>query len=146
MKVEKKLSFADYWHDPAFARKRVDVSTARGRCGDNIYEPLDGGSWKQHPSLHSQEPFGNVECESEKKKDLSGKFALIAREFVYHGAGAIPLPAGLASVLTVARGYRNNFDEPTLRAWEEFMATQPRGRQGDPSCLPGGVCSATHAC
>ena len=71
MKVGKKLTFAEYWNDPAYACKRVDKATAQGRCGDNIYEPLAGGGWKQHPSLHSQTPFSDVESEADKKRSMT---------------------------------------------------------------------------
>lgn len=51
---EVKDSFADYWIDRRFARKRPRYDrTIAMKCGDNIYEPKSDGTYRQLRSTHS---------------------------------------------------------------------------------------------
>jgi Nucleotide modification associated domain 2 len=80
MHVAEKITFADYWRDTRFARKKADIrsSNLKHQRGDNIYEPLNEGGYRQHPSMHSK---GFAEDEKAKRKDLSGGFAYLCVPF-----------------------------------------------------------------
>jgi hypothetical protein len=80
MCVSKKLSFAKYWHDARFQKKRPDLESSdpERHCDDNIYEPSDRGEYRQHSGLHRP---GDLE------PDLSGRFALVANEYVRSAIG-----------------------------------------------------------
>ena len=48
MLVSEVIGFADYWADGRFAAKRARWLSRRAvdRCGDNIYEPTNGGVFR----------------------------------------------------------------------------------------------------
>jgi hypothetical protein len=140
MKVTEKLSFADYWGDSRFIKKRADIkSDDPSVCaGDNIYQPISKSEYKQKPSYHSSDD--GCECLSTKEHDLNGKFVLISDQFTYFGGDTTKLPANLAD-LVVTRGHKRfecNQDEldkgrggmagKAIR----YLERLPRGILGEP--------------
>ena len=121
MKVEEKLSFEQYWNDKRFESKKFDSGSLIGKNGDNIYEPLLSGEWKQHPSFHTVPRFSRHENEKNKRRDLSGINVLVSRKFVYFGQAAISLPQDLAGCLPTARGHKCNFPHAAVEKWESFI-------------------------
>lgn len=105
---EIKDSFAAYWRDRRFARKkpRYDRTLAM-KCGDNIYEPKSDGTYRQLRSTHSD---GGRENPVKKARDLGGKRVLISENFTYFGSQAIELPATLEN-LVVGRGHKCRFTQ-----------------------------------
>ncbi len=82
MRVGEVLTFADYWNDPRFAAKRPMRTTAlRDRQGDNIYEPVGPGRFRQLPSRHGP---------NDVERDLNGRNVLVSTELVYFGGPAVP--------------------------------------------------------
>ena len=56
MRVTETPSFAQYWQDPRFQKKKPDLSRSRMReCGDNIYYKAADGIWGQLNSFHSKD-------------------------------------------------------------------------------------------
>lgn len=131
MKVDEKLDFATYWHDHRFQCKRPSNATRAQRRGDNIYEPLGNGQFRQLPSLHSKPPFGDEDPQS-KSQDLSGKYVLVAKDFVYFGADGPPVPAEL-EFLRVGRGHRCHFKPEELQELLVWVDGQRLGRLGTPA-------------
>lgn len=110
--------------------------------GDNIYEPLGDGKFKQHKSKHSFDVYENTDL---KEKDLGGKMVLIADNFVYYGIkNAIELDAELMSVFIVGRGYRKITDEVIIRKWNSYIkkkwTEKLPGKLHDPLELPSKAC------
>lgn len=153
MLVAERLSFEQYWHAPRFKVKRPDMASPRGidRRGDNHYEPIGDGVFRQHPSRHSH-PDGSEKAES-MQVDLGPDRrnpVLVGTRYCYFGVEAIPLPADLA-FLIVGRGHRCLFTEDQIRLATEAFAGLPQGIQapphrwsdGDESWLPTAV--ATNA-
>jgi len=139
MKVENKLDFDAYWHDSRFHCKRPSQDTPIHRCGDNIYEPLGNGMFRQLPSWHSKPRFGNEDPDTQKR-DLSGRFVLIATDFVYFGANGPKIQPDL-EFIRVGRGHRCHFtpvELQKLEAWANGMTLdthgKPLGKVSDPSC------------
>ena len=91
MQVEEALSFEGYWADPRFRRKRPHW-TARAslvqKRGDNCYEPIGAGQFRQLRSMHWDHVNDREDGEA-KAKDLRGR-VLVGRRFSYFGEGAIP--------------------------------------------------------
>jgi hypothetical protein len=56
MKIDEILFFDDYYQDERFASKIPDFETGEivCKCGDNIYEPLSNGDFRQLRSMHSK--------------------------------------------------------------------------------------------
>lgn len=133
MRVAEKLDFTSFWSAPRYKRKRPDWSSRsrRKRSGDNIYEPLADGGFKQHRSRHWDHEK-NREHDGVKAHDTSVDAVLVAKEFVYFGGEGPALPEFL-SFLRVQRGHRCRFTEDQVAEVERFFLGQPRGIQGRPS-------------
>jgi hypothetical protein len=122
MKIEEKLSFKEYWNGKRFQIKKCCTDSMLGKCGDNIYEPLSNGKWKQHPSWHTCLEFSDNECEKQKQIDLDGCCVLVSKKFVYFGRKAIPLPKRLAKfILPLGQNYKCNFDNKNVDEWDHFI-------------------------
>lgn len=100
-KVEKVISYKDYWEETekVYSKKKQPTkSIEKGKecfkscgnrivtknddiafCGDNIYEPIKGknNEFEQHENPHHGE--------ANKAHDLSGKNVLICNDFYYFG-------------------------------------------------------------
>ncbi|MCF8032196.1 MAG: hypothetical protein K9K66_03010 [Desulfarculaceae bacterium] len=114
------------------------------RLGDNIHEPTthpatQPGHFRQHPSAHS---YGMNENPQNKRRDLAGKYVLIAPEgaFVYRGLKqAVPLPARLREAVTpLSRGHRSRFDDQVISSFKTFFTRllKAYGRQDLPLAAP----------
>lgn len=153
MRIGEVLPIAEYWRDRRFKKKRADFSHQLGMLGDNIYEPLTDGTFRQHRSRHSTsnpafrpgDPhrYTDVENEATKTRDLSGRRVLVATDFVYFGSNnAAELPEGLRKEMAVGRGHKSTFSQQVLDDWESFVATLPRGVCGDNTQGECGLCDA----
>jgi hypothetical protein len=98
MRVEERLTIAEYFADPRFARKipaRKGVSEVE-RHGDNIYQPrcadaVDPSHFEQLNNPHHWDRVHDREDERNKRRDVGGRRVLVAREFVYFGREALPV-------------------------------------------------------
>lgn len=135
MRVTEKLDFAAYWRDRRFRRRRPDMASERirARSGDNIYEPLDDGGYRQLHSGHSH-PDGREDLHM-KVRDLGGQFVLVSSDFAYFGRSAPDLPAHL-TFLRVQRGHRCHFTPEQVRLAVEFLRNLPCGVHGRPARWP----------
>jgi hypothetical protein len=131
MRVSQRLSFDEYWRDPAFAPKRPvwDGRTEVERAGDNNYEPL-GGTYRQARSRHSN--LDGTENAGLKHVDLSGGSVLVAREFVYFGCSPVQLPEAMKA-LAIGRNHRCGFSARQVEVVREWFDRQPRGVHGEPA-------------
>ena len=136
MRVDDVMeSFADYWADRRFGVKNpTDADGIRGKRGDNIYEPLASGGYRQLRSMHSH---GEAEDEETKAHDLNGRHVLISETFAYFGSKALPLPTELQA-LVVARGHRCHFPEEVKLEFIRFTGRVGFGVHGAPGRWPEG--------
>ncbi len=136
MEVDEVMGYGDYFNDPRFAAKIPDHTRLDyvQRCGDNCYEPLPDGGFRQLPSHHSA---GALENPKLKATDLSGRNVLIAKRFHYFGSQPLPLPESL-DTLIVARGYRCNFPPEIVDGFLKFIGAHPRGVNAPPERWPKG--------
>lgn len=128
MRVSRVLGFDEYWNDSLGLAKRPNraSSSARERRGDNIYEPLPEGGYRQLPSQHSARDV---------QRDLSGRRVLIGDPFCYFGEHGPPLPSDLR-FLQVKRSHRCNLTEEQVATVASWFAELPHGHIGRPARWP----------
>jgi hypothetical protein len=133
MKVQDILSFKGYFEKKKFRFKKPDFSSgsAVDKLGDNIYQPLPSGEFKQLRSMHSKLNCGQENLWS-KAHDLSGQNVLISKDFIYFGKKAIPVPSKL-SKLKVGRAYKSNFSEQFIYDFLSFIKRFKKGIHAVPS-------------
>jgi hypothetical protein len=128
MKVSKVVGFDEYWRDAQGLAKRPDRSSsaARERRGDNIYEPLPDGGFRQLPSQHSARDV---------QRDLGGQRVLFGDPFCYFGEDGPPLPSDLG-FLKVKRAHRCNLTGEQVATVASWFAGLPHGHVGRPARWP----------
>ena len=132
-RVEKSLTFEDYFNAPDFKDKKPDSNgDAIQKVGDNIYKPLVSAPCKSidFHQLRSEHD------ESHKTNDLGGERVLIFKEFWYFGAEGKPLSSDIAIPTgPTCYGYKTTFDnEQILRVLINKHSGGKIGRIGYP-CL-----------
>lgn len=134
MKVSEILTFGEYFEDKRFEIKkpRLDAEDPRFRVGDNFYQPLGNNLYKQLPSIHSN--VDGTENLKKKERDLSGRHALIAREFYYSGDSGDKIPNNL-EFLIVGRGYKNQFSQKEIVRFLRYVERFSLGISGNPKDL-----------
>lgn len=134
MKVDEIVDYAMYFRDGRFVAKRPDYRQPEvvHRCGDNIYEPLLGGGFKQLRSTHSR---GVDEDPATKDHDLKGRHVLIGRKYVYFGGDGPELPPDL-EVLKVRRGHKCRFPPVVVDSFTGFISQFKEGVLGRPANWP----------
>ena len=130
MCVSEVLTTAQYWNDPRFEVKKPNKSSNIHRVGDNIYEPLDTGEWKQLASLH---------CVHDVETDLSVQTVLVSDNFVYFGTDSPSLPQELVEgsecLIKRGPGHRAESREKVIakfKGWIEDLGGWS-GVRGNPS-------------
>lgn len=143
MRVAEKLLMRDYFSDPRFQDKIPDMSTKgpMANAGDNIYRPLrpDADSWADFEQLPNPHHWNrDAPNEDHHRRDVRGKYVLIADEFYYFGGSALDLPPECRP--EVPPGMAGHGKETPFRQARRFIdyirgRFQP-GRHGDPHRWP----------
>lgn len=136
MRVDEVMPFAAYFTDGRFERKKPDYARqgAVWRRGDNIYQPLPDGGFRQLQSGHSNGVHENPES---KAHDLAGLNVLVAEEFYYFGSDPLELPPDL-HVLKVGRAHKNRFPPEVVDAFLRLVRSHPKGVLARPHRWPEG--------
>ncbi len=134
MQIGEILPYSKYFCDRRFAKKIPDYTKKKVvyKCGDNIYEPLPNGDFRQLQSMHSD---GTNENPKTKAHDLGGRNVLIASNFYYFGRDAIDLPEALED-LKVVRNHKNKFSEKIIAAFMNFITRQTTSINAPPTSWP----------
>lgn len=117
MKVTDVVRFDEYFNNKKYEAKKPDLTKKELIYwrGDNIYQPLGNGEYKQLISMHSKN-FDCANCEEitegKDNKDLKGEYVLISDLFYYFGSMAEDLPDSL-NELKVWRKHRCNVRDDT---------------------------------
>lgn len=135
MRVQESLTFAGYWNDPRFARKKPNLhGSYRMACGDNIYRPDPTGcGWIQLNSYHSQNNGSPVR--KHINRDTSIDRVLVSNDFVYFGAEGPKIPTAFkdAGLVLAGRGRRKITDAAKIAAFEAWLnRLGVKGYQGQP--------------
>ena len=143
MHVAEKLPMRDYFSDPRFQDKIPDMS-ARGpmaKAGDNIYRPLrsdedERADFDQLPNPNHWN--GDSPSEDDYRRDVSGRYVLIADEFYYFGGSALDLaPECRPEVPPGQSGHGKKTPPKQALCFVDYIRSrwQP-GRHGDPHRWP----------
>ena len=143
MRVAEKLPMRDYFSDSRFQDKIPDMS-ARGplaKAGDNIYRPLrsdadDQADFEQLPNPNHWN--GDRPNEGNHRRDVSGRYVLIAGEFYYFGGSALDLPPECRPQVPPGQsGHGKESPPEQARCFVDYIRSrfQP-GRHGDPHRWP----------
>jgi hypothetical protein len=136
MQIKESLSFDDYWVDPRFRAKRPRWKSERlERCGDNCYEPMGNGEYRQLLSQHWDHDSQGEDPEMKAKDVRRGRRVLVAKRFSYFGINAVPIPDHL-SLMLPARYNRVNFTPEQKREILAFVKGLPGGIRGRPRDWP----------
>lgn len=137
MEVEEVMTYASYWADARFRRKRPRMqATTKYMVGDNIYHEEDG-RWVQEDSLHSN-PDGSTNLDH-LNKDTDVDRVLVSSDFCYWGGSGLEIPEHLRSShyknpWYMGRAHRNHFEEELRSEIVDWLRRQPsRGYKGKPS-------------
>jgi hypothetical protein len=137
MCVEEALSTADYWQDERFRSKRPKIPGSwKMACGDNIYQPLEDGTFHQLDSYHSNDD-GTLKVKH-RSRDTAVQRILVSRRFVFFGAEGPLLPSpfregGANDLLRSKRGYSRIQETDVIQEFEAWIDTlKPHGVQGQP--------------
>jgi hypothetical protein len=134
MKVEEVLSYGEYHADARFEAKKPDYAKEQVvyKSGDNIYEPLPDGGFRQLQSMHSN---GTEENPVTKAHDLGGKNVLVSTTFCYFGSQALCLPPALDTLKT-GRAYKCRFSPGVISSFLDFISDRPAGVNAPPTHWP----------
>jgi hypothetical protein len=130
MKVTSKLTLEEYdqfcktflprkmpnWRSPDY----------RQRMGDCIYNYIAGSDPKMRTSIHKEE---------NKEQDLSGRYALLSKQFYYFGNKPVRLPEGLRPIINTTKGHACESNQPFVEAfveWIEGLDLRPNKVLGEP--------------
>lgn len=122
MRVERVLTFAEYWQDRRFHYKRPD----RTAFPDNIYRPrLDGELIWVDNLIHGRDAT---------RKDTGGRHVLASKRFWYFGRESPSLPTELIHLVHSGQSHsvhkaRKPDDADRLQAW---LNVWPMGMHGWP--------------
>lgn len=95
MRVTETISTSDYWQDARFQKKKPTFGGSWLQAsGDNIYEPICEGQWKQLHSYHSNSD-GSQRMDH-TIKDTRVPRILISEDFIYFGAHGPKIPDEVA--------------------------------------------------
>lgn len=135
-RVEERMTFAEYWHDSRFAPKRPrwEAPEFADRYGDNIYEPVGAGDFRQLRSAHWNHARDR-EGIFNKRRDLKPGVVVVGREFVYFGKDGPALPGEL-DFMHVTRGHRCKFTATEVARATAFFDAHSRGLLGSPAAWP----------
>ena len=137
MQVTEILTTAQYWRDPRFRRKRADLfHNWVAASGDNIYEPVGPGEWRQLNSYHTEEDGRSNPRHI--KRDTGVERILVSEDYVYYGGEGpkLPerfLPGGSMDLHRSRRNYQRVRDEKVISNFEAWLRSQGgRGYEGKP--------------
>ena len=135
MRVGKTIDFKEYWS--LFEEKRSNWTRGdtKAKNGDNIYEPLPDGRFRQRRSQHRK---GEAENAKTRARDLSGEKVLVATEFVYFGAEGPSVEANELGFLAIGRGHRCQFTPEERQTFLDWISSQPRYVRNRPARWPRG--------
>lgn len=133
MKVERKITFDEYWNGPEFAKKKPILNGSLLQMyGDNFYHTGIDGKVIQEPSAHSNDD--NTLNAVHTRRDSSGKYVLLSHHFYYFGDKAPMVPDELNRICSHSRSFHfRDIDEELLNQfllWLESNYTV--GIHGDP--------------
>ena len=94
--------------------------------GDCIYDYASG----DHPKIR-----WGIHSEDNRKRDLSGKYALLSKHFYYFGNQPVQLPEHLYPIIHETQGHKSDQNEPYAQNfvdWIENLGYRKNKLHGEP--------------
>lgn len=135
MRVNKILTFDQYWCDERFHRKKPRMGASRYLAfGDNIYHlTADGNTFVQKDSFHS-ESGGKTSFSNLKRDTGTTDRVLVSWDFAYFGSKGKPIPAHLADFVHKGPAHSCRFRDERQAAFLAWLSTlKDRGLCGEPA-------------
>ena len=134
MRVDKIITFDQYWANPQFRRKKAVMSgTTFLRYGDNIYHRDADGVFQQEDSFHSMED-GSVSLGDLKRDTGTTDRVLLGREFAFWGRSGIKLPDSLLYLVKKGPSHKSNFSKEQVQLFQAWLEGHPeRGYLDEPA-------------
>ena len=138
MEVGDKLSFSDYFNSPPYKKKIPDLRKSQGIfvAGDNIYRPTSPAPSLVNNFEQLENPYHG---ESNKQRDLSGKFVLASSKFFYFGREALNIPPNIRPNIPKgqsANGNQTHDETAALKFIEYIVSKYAVGIHGAPHSWP----------
>lgn len=115
MKITEKLKMEDYdAYTQKYLLKKVpewSSNDQRRKVGDSVYD------FSSDPPTVRQ----SVHSEKDRKKDLSGKYALLSKKFWYFGDKAPKLPDNLQVIVKKGPAHRSNANAPYVESFLKWL-------------------------
>lgn len=134
MKVSEKMTFDDYWNNPAYRYKKpVMNGSLVKQYGDNIYHHDQNGNWIQEDSHHSYEK-GTINKYNLYRDTGTTDKVLIGRDFIYLGKSMIELPEDYKELIYDHVGQKKVDESKTQALWAYLKGQYPdQGLIDDPN-------------
>jgi hypothetical protein len=127
MEILCVMQMGDYFSDHRFESKKPKKSPDwRERCGDNIYERLEDGTWVQHTN-----DFHNTKAQMDQDTKYAKVF--VASRFWYFGQASQVVPVPFAPLIPDRHGIRCKQNPHLSEQFMRWVAGFPRGVQADPN-------------
>lgn len=133
MRVEKKLTFDEFWNNPDFEYKRFTEESKIAKRGDNIY-------FANSDLSHGYEQVtNNNHKEKDRERDLSGVYILASKNFYYFGVNSLKLDPTIAPKIPRTQtcyGIRTH-DESKIKVFIDYIQNSySPGIHGHPFLWP----------
>jgi hypothetical protein len=131
-RVTEKMTMAEYdeWTRRELPEKIPDLSSPdyRRKAGDSQYD-FDHDPPRRRRGFHQPPDMAT---------DLSGRYTLLCREFVYFGGDPMPVPKHLRPVILKGRGHKSRANDPYVETFAGWIGAFELGRLYDqPMQVPG---------
>jgi hypothetical protein len=133
MRVDKIISFDEYWNNPQYKCKRPVVNGSLIQMyGDNFYHTDNRGNVIQEVSAHSRD--ATTENVIHKKRDVRGSNVLLSNHFYYFGDAAPFIPRNLMNICCTSRNYSyKDISEDEIQFFLDWLSEKyEMGVHGDP--------------
>jgi hypothetical protein len=142
MKVTGKLTLREYdQFCQTYLPKKIPQWQSldeRLRMGDCIYQ-YDN---REYPTMRPA-----VHCENERRRDLSGKYALLSNHFYYFGDHPIQMPEQLHPIIHTTQGHKSIQNQPYAQIfvnWIEGLGYQKNKLYGKPQFFKRSCVGSDH--
>ncbi|WAG79111.1 hypothetical protein LMK08_00125 [Metapseudomonas furukawaii] len=143
MRIGEKCHLRDYFGDPRFQDKipNLELPGALAKVGDNIYRPLVPGACEGAHFEQLENPNHwavSRPSDSDRTRDISGQYVLVADEFYYFGGNALSLPTEVRPWLPKGQSAQGRLTPPEhARCFIQFIRERyTPGRHGQPTQWP----------
>lgn len=134
MQISEILTFAEYWQNDRFIRKRPYLSgSLKQAYGDNIYhrDPATG-LWLQENSHHSLSD--GTPNQANIMRDTHSPRVLVGEEFYYWGSAGPTIPDKFSDTCLSGQGHRCNFPSSFVNSLIDWIRSMgQKGYLGEPS-------------